>query len=49
MMAISLRHIFGCSHSQRKIHSKVIFENGLEVPATFCEDCVEDTSIKKFQ
>ena len=40
-MVLQIRTIFGCEHNNRKIQSKMIFEQGLEVPALFCEDCCE--------
>ncbi len=46
-MVISLQYIFGCSHSKRRIHSTAIFERGFEIPAAYCEDCVDEKHLGK--
>ncbi len=39
-MTIKTRYIFGCNHNNRNVLSTTIFENGLEIPSSFCDDCV---------
>lgn len=43
-MVLQFRQIFGCEHQEKKIQSKVIFERGLEIPASLCELCVSKKS-----
>lgn len=39
-MAVKIKYIFRCKHSNQSILSTAIFERGLELPAIFCNDCV---------
>ena len=43
-VVLQCRQIFGCEHQEKKITSKVIFERGLEIPASLCEFCVSNKS-----
>lgn len=43
-MVLQFRQIFGCEHQEKKIQSKVIFERGLEIPASLCEFCASKKS-----
>jgi hypothetical protein len=43
-VVLQCRQIFGCEHQEKKITLKVIFERGLEIPASLCEFCVSNKS-----
>lgn len=38
-VVLKFRQIFDCEHQDRNVQSKVIFEIGLEIPASLCELC----------
>lgn len=44
-MSQEIRYIFGCSHKDRDILGKAVFEYGLELPAAYCKDCEDFCNI----
>ncbi len=38
-MAVAIRYIFGCKHGKRNNKSVTYFENGLEIPVAYCDEC----------
>jgi hypothetical protein len=44
-MSQKIRYIFSCTHLDRKISGKILFENGLELPALYCNDCADFCNI----
>lgn len=38
---MAVRYIFGCSHPDRRIPGKSVFEKGLELPALYCNECID--------
>jgi len=43
-VVLQYQQIFSCEHQEKKITSMVIFERGLEIPASLCEFCVSNKS-----
>ena len=44
-MSQKIRYIFGCTHLERKVSGKTVFENGLELPALYCDECIDFCNI----